>query len=204
MVGNKKNLLSFLLLLFFGCTNNTISRVQGKFLSVTDSKPCSDSLYSEWSKGGNSTNPRYIELCYTVHNYTNEKMYLPIHTLSDSTAESSIDVYFIDETDTICPHFYVKKVPYNSNYICKGDSMMLFITISQFQKWGRKGIDVSTNLDTLINRLHVVYHKSLKDLNKEYEIPDIKFGKSPKLYYEIPRDETILKTIHADRVETGN
>ena len=78
--------------------------------------------------------------------------------------------------------------------------MTLFITISQFHKWGKKGIDVCTSLDTLINRLHVVYNRSPKDVKKDSEIPNIKFDTLPLFYYEIPRNESILKEIHRDRI----
>lgn len=200
MVGNKISLLTSILLCFCGCVNDATKIVQSEFTCVTDSKPCSDSLYAEWSKGGIFINTREIELCYTIHNDTKEIIYLPIRSWSDSTVESSIKVYFINEMDTICPHFYVKKIPYNSNHICKGDSTMLFITICQFYKWSKKGIDVNTSLDTLINRLHVVYNKSLKDVKKNSEIPNIKFDKLPMSYYEIPQDKSILKKIHRDRV----
>lgn len=193
-------LLAIVTLCFCGCANNAIKIVQGEFVSVTDSRPYSDSLYAEWSQEGHLTNPRYIELQYIIHNNSDEKMYLPIQTWSDSTVKSSINVYFMDKADTIFPHFYVKKSPYNSNYICKGDSMIMFITINQFQKWSKKGIDVSTNLDTLINRLHLEYLKSSEDVKEGFEIPDIRFGSSPQYYYEIPRDRSILEKTRSDRV----
>ena len=200
MVGNKTFLIAIILLCLCGCVNDTKKIVKGEFLSVTDSKPCSDSLYAEWSKKGHYINPRNIELCYVIHNYTDEKMYIPIQTMSDSTVKSSINVSFMDKTDTIHPHFYVKKSPYNSNYICSGDSMLLFITISQFHKWGKKGINVNTDLDTLIKRLHLENLQSLEDVKEHFEIPYIEFGDAPQFYYEVPRDKSILKKIHRDRV----
>ena len=200
MDGNKKFMFAIILLCFCGCTNDATKIVQGEFLSVTDSKPSSDSLYAEWSKEGNKTNPRFIELCFSIHNRTDKKLYLPILSWSDSTIRSSINVYFVDKADTICPIYYIKKSPYNSNYICKGDSMMLFIEIVNFQKWCKKGIDVSTNLDTLLNRLHLEYTKSSEDAKEDFIIPDIIFDSLPQYYYEIPRDKSILKENHRDRV----
>ena len=118
-------------------------------------------------------------------------MYLPIKTWSDSTVNSSIIVYFLNKTDTIRPIYYTNKIPYNSNYICRGDSMILLVKIINFQKWNKKGIDVSTNLDTLIDKLHLEYRKNLDDVKKDFEIPDIKFGNMPQFYYEIPRGGNI-------------
>ena len=199
MVGNKTISLTIFLFCFCGCANDATKIVQGEFICVTDSKPCSDSLYVEWSKKGNYTNSRSIELQYVIHNYSDKKIYFPIQTLADSTVKSSIKLYFIEKTDTIYPHFYVKKSPYNSNYICKGDSMILFIVISQFQKWSKKGINVSTSLDTLIKKMHLEYLQSLEDVKDNFEIPDLKFGESPQFYYEVPRDKSILQKIHRDR-----
>ena len=204
MVGNKSFLLIIVSLCFWGCTNDATKIVKGEFLCVTDSKHSSDSIYAEWPEDGYFTSPRYIELQYIIHNYTQEKMYIPIQTLSDSTVKSSINVYFMDKTDTIHPYFYVKKSPYNSNYIYKGDSITLFITISQFQKWGNNEIDVSTNLDTLLKKLHVEYLLNLRDVKRNFNIPDIKFGKSPQLYYKIPQDKSILKQVHRDRILIQN
>jgi len=200
MVGNKTFLFAIILLCLYGCANDAKRIVYGEFLSVTDSRPCSDSLYAEWTGHGNIINPRYIEFQYVIHNYTDEKMFLPVQTWSDSTVESSIIVYFIDKTDTIYPHYFVKKSPYNSNYLCQGDSMTLFITINQFEKWSEKGIGVSTSLDTLLNKVHLEYCKSPKDENGISDIPDVEFGSSPQYFYEIPRDKSILKKTHKDRV----
>ena len=78
--------------------------------------------------------------------------------------------------------------------------MMLFIEIVNFQKWCKKGIDVSTNLDTLLNRLHLEYTKSSEDAKEDFIIPDIIFDSLPQYDYEIPRDKSILKENHRDRV----
>lgn len=193
MVGKKIFTYSFVLLCICGCVNNSPKVVRGVFLAVTDSKPSTDSIYAEWLKEGHSINPRYIELCFTIHNDTDEKMYLPLHTWSDSTAKSSINVFFTDGKDTIYPIYDVRKNPYNSNYICKGDSLLLFIKVYNFEKWGKDGIDVNTDLDTLINRLHLEYRKSSDDEKEEYEVPDIEFDKWPQFYYEIPRDRSVLR-----------
>ena len=117
MDGNKTFLLSITILCLCGCADYATREVEGEFIAVTDSKPCSDSLYSEWAEHGNFSNPRYIELQYLIHNYTEKKMYLPIKTWSDSTVNSSIIVYFLNKTDTIRPIYYTNKIPYNSNYI---------------------------------------------------------------------------------------
>lgn len=201
MAGNNK-LLAIIMLCFCGCANYTTNKVQGEFLCVTDSKPYADSLYSEWSKEGNAINPRYIELQYVIHNYTDEEMYLPVQTRSDSTATSHINVYLLDKGDTIRPIIYTKKVPYNSNLICKGDSMTLFIEIRDFEKWSKKGINVNTSVDSLINRIHVEYIKSDNDKKEDFDIPDIEFGVSPQFYYEVPRDMSTLKLnkVKRDRV----
>ena len=153
MVGKKIFTYSFVLLCICGCVNNSPKVVRGVFLAVTDSKPSTDSIYTEWLKEGHSINPRYIELGITIHNDTDEKMYLPIRTWSDSITKSLINVFFTDGKDTIYPIYDVRKNPYNSNYICKGDSLLLFIKVYNFEKWGKDGIDVNTDLDTLINRL---------------------------------------------------
>lgn len=202
MVGNNNKLLAIIMLCLCGCANFTSKKVQGEFLCVTDSKPYADSLFAEWSKEGNAVNPRYIELQYVIHNYTDEEMYLPVQTRSDSTATSHINVYLLDKEDTIRPVFYTKKVPYNSNLICKGDSMTLFIEIRDFEKWSKKGINVNTHVDSFINRIHVEYIKSNDDKKDDFDIPDIEFGVSPQFYYEIPRDMSTLKLnkVKRDRV----
>ena len=84
MVGRKLFLSAFILTYFCACTNTSSKIVQGEFLSVTDSKPRTDSIYAERLKEGPSINPRYLELCFTIHNYSDEKLYLPIRTWSDS------------------------------------------------------------------------------------------------------------------------
>ena len=193
MVGRKLFLSAFILTYFCACTNTSSKIVQGEFLSVTDSKPRTDSIYAERLKEGPSINPRYLELCFTIHNYSDEKLYLPIRTWSDSITKSSIKVFFTNEADTICPYVRIDKNPYNSNYICKGDSMILLVKIANFQKWSKKGIDVNTNIDTLISKLHLEYIKSPKDIKEDYEIPDFELGKFPRYYYEIPRDRTVLR-----------
>ena len=191
MVMNNPFLLSLIFLCLCGCTNKETRVVEGEFIAVTDSKPCSDSLYAVWSEHGNFTNPRYLELPYLIHNYTEEKMYLPIKNRSDSMVDSSIDVYFLNKTDTIRPIYYIKKIPYNSSYINRGDSLILFIDIINFEEWSEKEINVSTNLDTLIDRLHLEYHKSQKDVKEGFVIPDIRFDNLPRFYYEIPRGGNI-------------
>ena len=120
-------------------------------------------------------------------------MYLPLKTWSDSIAESSVNVYFMDGNDTIYPNYVVLKNPYNSNYISKGDSLLLYIKVLNFEKWSNSGIDVNTDLDTLINRLHVEYRKSPDDEQKDYVIPDVEFDKWPQFYYEIPEDQSVLR-----------
>lgn len=200
MTDNKTFIMSFILFCLCGCTNEATKNVHGKFLCVTDSKPYSDYLFTDWLKEGNAINPREIELQYVIHNYTVEKLYLPIQTWSDSTTHSSINVFFINKKDTIYPIYSIKKFPYNSNYICKGDSLIVFVKIYNFEKWSKKEINVSTNLDVLIDKLHIEYHKSQKDVKKDYEIPNIKFGNSPQFYYEIPQDKSILKKEHRDRI----
>lgn len=199
MVGNKIFFFAFLLLYICGCTND-VSIIQGRFLCVTDSKPWSDSLYTEYIKEGNNINPRYIELQFVLNNETDEKIYLPIKTFSDTVAKSSIEISFIDKSDTIHPHFFIKKSPCDSNYLCKGDSMTLFITISHFQKWSKKGIDVNTDIDTILDKIYLEYIKSPEDLKKGCYIPDIVFERQPLYYYEIPQDKSILKKLHRDRV----
>lgn len=193
MVGSKLILYAFVLTYFCACANNSSKIAKGEFLSVTDSKPSTDSIYAERLKEGPSVNPRYVEFCFAIHNYSEEKMYLPIQTWLDSITTSSINVYFTNETDTIHPDFRVDKKPYDSNYICKGDSLLLFIKVYNFEKWNVKKIDVNTNIDTLISKLNLEYIKSPKDIKEEYEMPDIEFDKWPQFYYEIPRDRSVLR-----------
>lgn len=188
---NRSFVLAFIGLCLSGCTNYMIREVEAKFIAIKDSKPCSDSLYSEWSENVNTSNPRFIELQYHIHNHTENKMYLPIKTWSDSTVKSFIDVYFLNKADTVRPVYSTKKIPYDTNYICKGDSMILFVKIIQFEKWSKNGIDVGTDIDSLINKIHMEYHISQEDLIKGYEIPIIKFDKSPQFCYEIPRGSSI-------------
>ena len=52
---------------------------------------------------------------------------------------------------------------------------------------------MNTDLDTLINRLHVEYRKSPDDEQKDYVIPDVEFDKWPQFYYEIPQDQSVLR-----------
>ena len=134
MTDNKTFIMSFILFCLCGCTNEATKNVHGEFLCVTDSKPYSDYLFTEWLKEGNAINPREIELQYVIHNYTVEKLYLPIQTWSDSTTHSSINVFFINKKDTIYPIYSIKKIPYKSNYICKGDSLIVFVKIYNFEK----------------------------------------------------------------------
>ena len=192
MVGKKILLYAFIVSCFCSCVNNSPEVVRGVFLSVTDPKPNTDSIYTERIIGYNIIS-RYIELCFTIHNNTEKKMYLPLKTWSDSIAESSVNVYFMDGNDTIYPNYVVRKNPYNSNYICKGDSLLLYIKVINFEEWSKNGIDVNTDLDTLINRLHVEYQKSPNDEQDGYEIPNIEFDRSPQFYYEIPRNRSLLR-----------
>ena len=193
MVGKKIFLYSFILLCICGCVGNSPKVVKGVFLAVTDSKPSTDSIYAKWLKEGHSNNPRYIELDYTIHNNTDENIYLPIQTWSDSITRSSIKVYFTSKKDRIYPTIHIAKNPYNSNHISKGDSMLLTIKVMNFEEWSRKDINVNTNIDTLISRLHIEYQKSTEDEKEDYEIPDIEFDKWPQFYYEIPRDQSVLR-----------
>ena len=200
MKTKKRILLSvFILLCLCGCNKTTV--VHGVFLAVTDPKPNTDSIYTERIIGYNIIS-RYIELCFTIHNNTEKKMYLPLQTWSDSITKSSVNVYFTDGNDTIYPSYVVHKNPYNSNYISKGDSMLLTIKVINFEKWSEKDINVNTNIDTLISRLHIEYRKSAEDEKEDYEIPDIEFEKWPQFYYEIPRDQSVLSKnkIKTDRL----
>lgn len=169
---------------------------------MTDSKPYTDSIYAERLKEGYAINKRVIELQYIIHNYTNDEIYLPIRTWTDSTANSFINVFFIDKKDTIYPVSYIKKVPFDSNFIIKGDSMRILIEIRDFEKWSKKGVDLDTSVDSLINRIHLEYHISSEDEREEYDIPEIEFGRLPQFYYEIPRDLSILisNNVVSDRV----
>ena len=202
MVGNKTFLLAIILLCLCQCTNDATKKVQGEFLCVTDSKPYTDSIYAERLKEGYAINKRVIELQYIIHNYTNDEIYLPIRTWTDSTANSFINVFFIDKKDTIYPVSYIKKVPFDSNFIIKGDSMRILIEIRDFEKWSKKGVDLDTSVDSLINRIHLEYHISSEDEREEYDIPEIEFGRLPQFYYEIPRDLSILisNNVASDRV----
>ena len=200
MKTKKRILLSiFILLCLCGCNKTTV--VHGVFLAVTDPKPNTDSIYTERIIGYNIIS-RYIELCFTIHNNTEKKMYLPLQTWSDSITKSSVNVYFTDGNDTIYPSYVVRKNPYNSNYISKGDSMLLTIKVINFEKWSGKDINVNTNIDTLISRLHIEYRKCAEDEKEDYEIPDIEFEKWPQFYYEIPRDQSVLSKnkIKTDRL----
>lgn len=52
-----------------GCIPESVQEVQAEFISVTDSKPCTDSLYIEWTKERDcpkTVNPRFIELLYVI------------------------------------------------------------------------------------------------------------------------------------------
>lgn len=192
MVGKKMLLYTLIVSCICGCVNNSPKVVRGIFIAVTDPKPNTDSIYTEQRIGYNIIS-RYIELCFTIHNNTEKKMYLPLQTWSDSIAKSSVNVYFTDGNDTIFPNYVVRKNPYNSNYICKGDSLLLYIKVINFEEWSKNGIDVNTDLDTLINRLHVEYQKSPNDEQDGYEIPNIEFDRSPQFYYEIPRNRSLLR-----------
>lgn len=200
MVGNKMQMLVIALLLFCGCTNNTKKKALAEFISVTDSRLCLDSLRVNSTGRGYHSSLRSIELCYLIHNYSDNKIFLPIRTWRDSTVKSSISVYLVNKKDTLYPHFYVKKSPYKSNYISARDSMMLFVTISQFQEWSKKSIGLDKSIDSLLDRIHLRYIKSSEDENNDFKIPDIEFSRSPQYYYEIPQDKSILMGIHKDRV----
>ena len=200
MVGNKMQLLVIVLLFICGCSNNAKKTALAEFISVTDSRACSDTFNINESGRRVHSSQRLVELCYLIHNHTDYKMFLPIQTWSDSTIKSHIDVWLVEKTDTIHPHFYVKKNPYNSNYINAGESMMLFVTISQFPRWCKKGIDIDMSIDSILDRIHLKYLKSSEDNNNDFRIQDVEFGRSPQYYYEIPQDKSILTEIHKDRI----
>lgn len=177
-----------------GCIPESVQEVQAEFISVTDSKPCTDSLYIEWTKERDcpkTVNPRFIELLYVIKNFSSETIYVPLKGWNDSVVESSIIVDLIDENKTIKPIVNIKKIPYDSNYINPGDSMIVFVELNHFDKWASKRINTNTDIDTILSIMRLQYSKSIIDKKDGYEIPNIKFDNKPQYNYVIPRGASI-------------
>ena len=117
-------------------------------------------------------------------------MYIPFRTWLDDTYESSIKAVLIKDNDTICPLINVSKC-YKTHYINPGDSMYIEVKLFTFEEWDQNEYYVNNDVDSLLSRLRLQYCKSPKDEVEGYDIPDIKFGNKPKIYYVIPRGGNI-------------
>ena len=91
--------------------------------SITDYKPFSDSLYK--AEGG--YNVREIKFYYSLPNPSNKPIYVPLRTWFRKNVSSEIKVFFVDNTDTVIPHYSIDKVTCNSNIINANHSNLVMI-----------------------------------------------------------------------------
>ena len=184
-----KILLFAIFFCIIACNSN--EEVSSKLLCITDSKPCTDSLYETQRS---SYNARYIKFVYVVKNNTQRKLYLPIRTdLFNDTINSTISACLVNKDDTIKPIYKISKIPYNKDVINEGDSMLIYVEFYHFYKWQRKWCNVNTGAKDILNMLRLKYIKSDKDVNNSVKRADIIFESTPQkyLHYEVKRGSSI-------------
>ena len=172
--------ISLLTICMIGCRKDQVYTM--RCLRITDYKPYSDSLYK--AKGGYSV--REIQFYYSLPNHSNKPIYVPLRTWFRKNVSSEIKVFFVDNTDTVIPHYSIDKVPCNSNIINANDSMLVMINIFHFPDWQTKWINADSSLDTVIKKLRLEYVIHHDDLKLDLRPIKIKFETSPLFIDVIP------------------
>ena len=172
--------ISLLTICMIGCRKEQVYTM--RCLRITDYKPYSDSLYK--AKGG--YNVRKIQFYYSLPNYSNKPVYVPIRTWFRKNVSSEIKVFFVDNTDTVIPHYSIDKVPCNSNIINANDSMLVMINIFHFPDWQTKWINADSSLETVIKKLRLKYVIHNDDLKPDLRPIKMKFETSPQFIDVIP------------------
>lgn len=172
--------ISLLTICMIGCRKDQVYTM--RCLRITDYKPYSDSLYK--AKGG--YNVRKIQFYYSLPNHSNKPIYVPLRTWFRKNMSSEIKVFFVDNTDTVIPHYSIDKVPCNSNIINANDSMLVMIEIFHFPDWQTKWINADSSLDTVIKKLRLEYVIHNDDLKPDLRPIKIKFETSPLFIDIIP------------------
>lgn len=200
MVGGKKYLyvLLFLCFCFYGCKNNKNKReINAEFCILIDTRirtDSIDSLYPSPRWMGNC-NTRSLNMSYIIRNNSNEDIYLPVKSFCGErtdTADTNIKVYFVNGKDTIYPRCRISRVPYKEKIVSARDSITLKVEISCLGEWSNKDIDVTTDIKTLISKLHLEYCKNPDDFYEDLETPIIKFGTIPQKCISIEKVERFL------------
>lgn len=172
--------ISLLTICMIGCRKDQVYTM--RCLRITDYKPYSDSLYK--AKGG--YNVRKIQFYYSLPNHSNKPIYVPLRTWFRKNMSSEIKVFFVDNTDTVIPHYSIDKVPCNSNIINANDSMLVMIEIFHFPDWQTKWINADSSLDTVIKKLRLEYVIHNDDLKPDLRPIKMKFETSPLFIDVIP------------------
>ena len=172
--------ISLLTICMIGCRKDQVYTM--RCLRITDYKPFSDSLYK--AKGG--YNVRKIQFYYSLPNHSNKPIYVPLKTWFRKNVSSEIKVFFVDNTDTVIPHYSIDKVPCNSNIINANDSMLVMINIFHFPDWQTKWINADSSLETVIKKLRLKYVIHHDDLKPDLRPIKMKFETSPLFIDVIP------------------
>ena len=172
--------ISLLTICMIGCRKDQVYTM--RCLRITDYKPFSDSLYK--AEGG--YNVRKIKFYYSLPNYSNKPVYVPIRAMWHEDVSSEIKVFFVDNTDTVIPHYSIDKVPCNSNIINANDSMLVMIKIFHFPDWQTKWINADSSLDTVIKKLRLEYVIHHDDQKPDLRPIKMKFETSPQFIDVIP------------------
>ena len=172
--------ISLLTICMIGCRKDQVYTM--RCLRITDYKPYSDSLYK--AEGG--YNVRKIQFYYSLPNHSNKPIYVPLRTWFRKNVSSEIKVFFVDNTDTVIPHYSIDKVPCNSNIINANDSMLVMIKIFHFPDWQTKWINADSSLDTVIKKLRLEYVIHNDDLKPDLRPIKMKFETSPQFIDVIP------------------
>lgn len=197
MVGGKKYLyvLLFLCFCFYGCKNKR--EINAEFCILIDTRIRTDSIDSLYPspRGMGNCNTRSLNMSYIIRNNSNEDIYLPVKSFCGErtdTADTNIKVYFVNGKDTIYPRCRISRVPYKEKIVSARDSITLKVEISCLGEWSNKDIDVTTDIKTLISKLHLEYCKNPDDFYEDLETPIIKFGTIPQKCISIERVERFL------------
>ena len=172
--------ISLLTICMIGCRKEQVYTM--RCLRITDYKPYSDSLYK--AKGG--YNVRKIQFYYSLPNHSNKPIYVPLRTWFRKNVSSEIKVFFVDNTDTVIPHYSIDKEPCNSNIINANDSMLVMIKIFHFPDWQTKWINADSSLETVIKKLRLKYVIHHDDLKPDLRPIKMKFETSPLFIDVIP------------------
>lgn len=178
----KLSVIITLLHFAISCQRNLVCTAE--YMSITDSKPFTDSLMKA---DGFQRNPRELRLIYKVENHSDKPLYLPVRTLFREDIFSHINIYIVDGSDTITPKFSVKRVPYNSDIVNIGDSAWIHVKIFNFDKWRRNHAYTDMNIFDFAKKIRAEYCKSTKDtVPSSMYWPDLIFEETPRMFYAIP------------------